>query len=51
MSLRPILLIIAVICFVLAAIGFGIGGVNLTAVGLAVFAAAFLVDGGGFKLR
>ena len=51
MSLRPILLIIAVIAFVLAAIGLDVGGINLIAIGLAAFAGAFLVEGGGFKLR
>jgi hypothetical protein len=51
MSRRSILLIIAVICFVVAAIGLNVGGVNLIAIGLAAFAGAFLVDGGGFKLR
>ena len=51
MSRRSILLIIAVICFVVAAIGLDVGGVNLIPIGLAAFAGAFLVDGGGFKLR
>lgn len=46
---RSILLIIAVICFILAAIGIGFGGISLTAIGLAVFAGAFLVDEGGIK--
>jgi hypothetical protein len=49
-SRRSILLIIAVICFVLAAIGIGFSGVSLTAVGLAAFAGAFLVEKGGLKL-
>jgi hypothetical protein len=40
---RAILLIIAVICFVLGAIGVGVSGINLTALGLAFFAGAFLV--------
>jgi len=47
---RSLLLLIAVICFVLAAIGIGLGGVSLTAVGLAAFAGAFLVDEGRLKL-
>lgn len=47
---RSILLLIAVICFVLAAIGIGFSGVSLTAVGLAAFAGAFLVGDGGLKL-
>jgi len=50
MNLRSILLLIAVVCFVLAAVGIGLGGVNLTAIGLAAFAGAFLVGEGGFKL-
>jgi hypothetical protein len=43
LSLRSILLLIAVICFVLSAIGIGFAGLSLTAVGLAAFAGAFLV--------
>jgi len=50
LSPRSILLIIAVICFVLAAIGVGFGGISLTAVGLAAFAGAFLVGEGGLKV-
>ena len=49
-SRRSILPIIAVICFILAAIGIGFGGVSLLAIGLAAFAGAFLVDEGGLKL-
>ncbi len=49
LSRRSILLIIAVICFVLAAIGVGFGGISLTAIGLAAFAGAFLVGEGGLK--
>jgi hypothetical protein len=41
-----ILLLIAVICFVLAALGIGVAGVRLTEVGLALGFAAFLVGGG-----
>jgi hypothetical protein len=51
MSRRSILLLIAVVCFVLSALGIGVANVSLLAVGLAAFAGAFLVDGGGFKLR
>jgi hypothetical protein len=47
---RSLLLLIAVVCFVLSAIGIGFGGVSMTAVGLAAFAGAFLVEGGGLKL-
>jgi hypothetical protein len=52
MSLTPrsILLLIAVICFVLSAIGIGFGGVSLTAVGLAAFAGAFLFGERGLRL-
>jgi hypothetical protein len=50
LSRRSILLIIAVICFVLSAIGIGFGGVSLTAIGLAAFAGAFLVEEGALRL-
>lgn len=50
LSRRSILLIIAIICFILAAIGIGLGGVSLMAIGLAAFAGAFLVEEGGFKI-
>ncbi|MEO6578118.1 MAG: hypothetical protein ABIO99_04380 [Candidatus Limnocylindria bacterium] len=49
-SRKSILLLIAIVCFVLAGIGVGIGGVSLVAFGLAAFAGAFLVGDGGFKL-
>jgi hypothetical protein len=42
-TLRMLLLLIAVIIFVIAAFGVHLGDVSLTALGLAVFAAAFLV--------
>ena len=51
LGLRSILLIIAVICFVLAAIGTNIGTVALVPLGLAFFAGAFLVGDGGLSLR
>jgi hypothetical protein len=47
---RSLLLLIAVVCFVLSAIGIGLGGVGLTAIGLAAFAGAFLVDGTGLRI-
>jgi hypothetical protein len=50
LSRRSILLLIAVICFVLAAIGLDLGGVSLTPIGLAAFAGAFLVDERGLRL-
>jgi hypothetical protein len=49
-GIRGILLIIAVICFVLAAIKLDVS-VSLVALGLAFFAAAFLVGDGGGVLR
>ena len=54
MSLTPrsILLLAAVVAFLLAAFGVAIGTVDLVPLGLAAFAAAFLLgDGGGFSLR
>lgn len=51
LGLRSILLIVAIICFVLAAIGVAIGEIGLLPLGLAFLAAAFLVGEGGFKLR
>ena len=51
LGLRSILLIVAIICFVLAAIGVAVGDIGLVPLGLAFFAAAFLVGDGGFALR
>ena len=50
LSRRSILLIIAIVCFALSAVGIGFTGFSLTAVGLAAFAGAFLVEGKGLKL-
>ncbi|MGZ8563867.1 MAG: hypothetical protein ACXWWU_09640 [Candidatus Limnocylindria bacterium] len=50
-SRQSLLLLIAVICFVLAGVGIGFGGISLIAIGLAAFAGSFLVGDGGFKLR
>jgi hypothetical protein len=47
---RSILLIIAVILFVIDALGVGVGNVDVLALGLAAFAGAFLV-GDGFLGR
>jgi len=47
-GISQILLLIAVICFVLAAIGLDVK-VSLIAVGLAFFAASFLVPSGGIR--
>jgi hypothetical protein len=51
MDLRAILLIVAIICFILAAIGIALGDISLVPLGLAFFAAAFLVGEGGLRLR
>lgn len=51
LGVRSILLIVAIILFVLAAIGFGLGDVSLVPLGLAFFAGAFVVGDGGFNLR
>ncbi len=42
-GLRSVLLIIAVICFIVAALGIDVGKVSILSVGLAFFAGAFLV--------
>jgi hypothetical protein len=42
LTIRSLLLLIAVILFVLAAVGLDLGQVSLTALGLACFAGAFL---------
>ena len=51
LSRRSILLLVAVVCFVLSALGIGFTGVSLLPTGLAAFAGAFLVDGGGLRPR
>jgi hypothetical protein len=43
LNARSLLLIVAVILFVLAALGIDIGSVSLVSLGLAAFAGAFLV--------
>jgi hypothetical protein len=49
---RSILLLVAVIAFLLAALSVSVGSIGLVPLGLAAFAAAFLLgDGGGFSLR
>ena len=50
MGLRSILLIAAIICFVLAAVGTSLGSIALVPLGLAFLAGAFLVSDGGFKI-
>ena len=39
-----LLLIIAIICFIVAALGIDVGRISIIAVGLAFFAAAFLAE-------
>ena len=51
MSIRSILLLVAVVLFVLAALGIGFGTVSLLPLGLAFVAAAFLLGEGGLNLR
>lgn len=53
MSLTPrsILLIVAVILFLLAAFGIALGTIQLVPLGLAAFAAAFVLGDGGLSLR
>lgn len=43
MNATRLLLLVAIICFVLAAFGVSLGTVNLTDAGLAFFAGSFLV--------
>jgi len=43
LTLRSLLLIIAVILFLVAAFGVDVRGISLVALGLALFAAAFIV--------
>jgi hypothetical protein len=50
LDLSSILLIVAVILFVLVAIGIDLGTLNLLALGLACFAGSFLVGRGGLDL-
>jgi hypothetical protein len=51
LSLRSILLLVAVVLFVLAALSIDLGQISLLPLGLAFFAGAFLVAEGGFGLR
>jgi len=43
-GIRSLLLIVAIICFILAALGIDVGKISVVAVGLAFFAGAFLVS-------
>ena len=51
MGLRSILLLVAVVLFVLAAVGISLGDISLVALGLAFFAGAFLLGDGGLNVR
>ena len=51
LGLRSILLLVAVVLFVLAAVGISLGTINLVALGLAFFAGAFLLGDGGLNVR
>ena len=51
LGIRSLLLIVAIVAFVLAAVGVALGGLSLIPLGLAVFAAAFLVGDGGLRFR
>jgi hypothetical protein len=44
LSARSLLLLVAVILFVLAGLGLGVGSVSLVALGLAAFAGSFLAS-------
>jgi hypothetical protein len=50
-SIRSILILVAVVIFVLAAFDVNLGTVGLVPLGLAFFAGAFLVSESGFPLR
>jgi hypothetical protein len=51
LSIRSILLLVAVVLFALAAVGISLGDVGLVPLGLAFFAGALLVGEGGLGLR
>jgi hypothetical protein len=51
LSIRSIVLLVAVVLFVLAAFGVSLGTVGLVPLGLAFFAGAFLLSEGGFGIR
>ena len=50
-SPRSILLIVAVVLFLLAAFSVSLGTIGVLPLGLAAFAAAFIIEKGGFGLR
>ncbi|MGI8425102.1 MAG: hypothetical protein ACR2M4_00570 [Actinomycetota bacterium] len=43
MNMKPLLLILAIICFALATAGLALGSISIVALGLAFFAASFLI--------
>lgn len=51
LTVGSILLIVAIICFVLAAVGVAVGEISLLPLGLAFFAASFLVGDRGLNVR
>jgi hypothetical protein len=51
LSIRSILILVAVVIFVLAAFDVSLGSIALVPLGLAFFAGAFLVSEGGFGIR
>jgi hypothetical protein len=51
LSIRSIVLLVAVVIFVLAAFGVSLGTVGLVPLGLAFFAGAFLLSEGAFGIR
>lgn len=51
LSIRSILLLVAVVIFLLAAFGVSLGEIGLVPLGLAFFAGAFIVGDGGLGLR
>ncbi len=51
LSIRSILLLVAVVLFLLAAFGVSLGTISLVPLGLALFAAAFIVGEGAFGVR
>jgi hypothetical protein len=51
LSIRSILLLVAVVLFLLAAFGISLGTVSIVSLGFACFAGAFLVSEGGLGMR
>ena len=51
MGLRSILLLVAVVLFLIAALGVSVGSISLVTLGFAFFAGSFLVGEGGLNVR